>query len=591
MAENKKIRVTELDFDEIKSNFKAFLQNQSEFTDYNLDSSAMSVLLDVLAYNTHYNAIYANLIANEMFLDSASKRNSVVSLAKQLGYTPQSVRSARAKVDLFAVPSGTPSTLFLPKLQPFTAIKDGRTYTFYNKDSRIIVPIGGVYVFSDLEIVEGTPLTATFEVGPSTKFLLGNSNIDLSTLTVEVQESSDVVNVETFVRATSINNIKATTPVYYVQEVYDGLYEIKFGDGVIGKSVVNGNIVRISYIVSTGSDANSIKVFQFDGSTDVSAEFVMVLKEEATGGGEIETTESIKFRAPLAFSTQNRAVTAEDYKNIILTEYSDVDAVSVWGGEENDPPVFGRVFLSIKPKSGEILTEDQKLIIRRDILGRKGVIGIEPVFIDPEYLFLTVSSIFFYDPASTSKTEQNLIADVRSTIQSYNEDELEQFGGAFKYSQLLRKIDDTDRSISNNRTTLVMYKEFSIIEENALNYVIGFGNSIIPGTIITTAFRIPGSSIDYYIQDDGNNNLLIFSVVNGERVFNGTPVGIVDYVGGTLVLSNFAFSLATGDARVFATPRETDVAAIKNQLIRIRNEDIFVQAVPVNRFNNNIRTV
>jgi hypothetical protein len=591
MAENKKIRVTELDFDEIKSNFKAFLQNQSEFTDYNLDSSAMSVLLDVLAYNTHYNAIYANLIANEMFLDSASKRNSVVSLAKQLGYTPQSVRSARAKVDLFAVPSGTPSTLFLPKLQPFTAIKDGRTYTFYNKDSRIIVPIGGVYVFSDLEIVEGTPLTATFEVGPSTKFLLGNSNIDLSTLTVEVQESSDVVNVETFVRATSINNIKATTPVYYVQEVYDGLYEIKFGDGVIGKSVVNGNIVRISYIVSTGSDANSIKVFQFDGSTDVSAEFVMVLKEEATGGGEIETTESIKFRAPLAFSTQNRAVTAEDYKNIILTEYSDVDAVSVWGGEENDPPVFGRVFLSIKPKSGEILTEDQKLIIRRDILGRKGVIGIEPVFIDPEYLFLTVSSIFFYDPASTSKTEQNLIADVRSTIQSYNENELEQFGGAFKYSQLLRRIDDTDRSISNNRTTLVMYKEFSIIEENALNYVIGFGNSIIPGTIITTAFRIPGSSIDYYIQDDGNNNLLIFSVVNGERVFNGTPVGIVDYVGGTLVLSNFAFSLATGDARVFATPRETDVAAIKNQLIRIRNEDIFVQAVPVNRFNNNIRTV
>jgi hypothetical protein len=591
MSDNKKIRVTELDFDQIKENFKNYLKGQQEFTDYNLDSSALSVILDVLAYNTHYNAIYANLIANEMFLDSASKRNSVVSLAKQLGYTPQSVRAARASLDLFVIPQGSPSSIFLPKLQPFTTIKDGRTYTFYNKDSRVIVPVGNVYVFNDLEIIEGTPLSVAFEVENGTRFVIANSNVDLSTLTVEVQESADNVEKTNFVRATSINNIRGDSPVFYVQEIYDGLYEIKFGDGVIGKPVVPGNIVRLNYFVTNGDRANSAKQFTFEGSVDTPAEFVLILRDEATGGAQVESIESIKFRAPLAFATQNRAVTAEDYKNIILTSYPDVDAVSVWGGEDNDPPVFGRVFLSIKPKSGEILTEDQKLILRRDILGRKGVIGIEPIFIDPEYLYLTVSTIFFYDPASTNKTEPNLLADVRTTIQEYNQNELEQFGGAFRYSKLLRDIDNADTSISNNRTTISMYKEFTILSEAPLNYIVGFGNSIIPGTVITTAIRIPGDSTDFYLQDDTAGNILLFTVVNGERVFRGTPVGFIDYLSGTMALQNFSFSLSTGEARVYATPRESDIAAIKNQLLRIRDEDIFVQAVPVNRFNNNIRTV
>jgi hypothetical protein len=591
MSDNKKIRVTELDFDQIKENFKNYLKGQREFSDYNLDSSALSVILDVLAYNTHYNAIYANLIANEMFLDSASKRNSVVSLAKQLGYTPQSVRSSRAVIDLFAIPQGTPSSIFLPKLQPFTTIKDGRTFTFYNKESRVVVPVGNVYVFNDLELIEGTPLSVTYEVDIATRFIIANPNVDLSTLTIEVQESSDNIEKTSYVRATSINNIRADTPVFYVQEVYDGLYEIKFGDGVIGKPVIPGNVVRINYFVSNADLSNSAKQFTFEGSVDVPSEYVLILKDEATGGAQIENIESIKFRAPLAFATQNRAVTAEDYKNIILTSYPDVDAVSVWGGEDNEPPVFGRVFLSIKPKSGEILTEDQKLVLRRDILGRKGVIGIEPIFIDPEYLYLTLSTIFFYDPSSTTKGEPNLLADVRTTIQNYNEKELEQFGSAFKYSKMLRDIDEADTSISNNRTTLTMYKEFTILSETPLNYIIGFGNSIIPGTVISTAIRVPGDSTDFYLQDDTAGNILLFTVVNGERVFRGTPVGFIDYLSGTIALQNFSFSLSTGDARIYATPRESDIAAIKNQLLRIRDEDIFVQAVPVNRFNNNIRTV
>lgn len=591
MPDNKKIRVTELDFDQIKENFKSYLRNQNEFTDFNLDSSAFSVLLDVLAYNTHYNAIYANLLANEMFLDSATKRNSVVSKAKELGYTPQSVRSSRAIIDMFAIPAGTPSSIFLPKLQPFTTIKDGKTFTFYNKEAQVVVPLGNVYVFNNLEIIEGTPLTVTYEAEPNLRFIISNPNVDLSTVTVEVQESAENVEKTSFTRATSINNIRNDSPVFYVQEIYDGLYEIKFGDGVIGKSIISGNLVRITYIVSNGAEANFAKEFTFEGSVDVPAEFVLILKDQATGGAAIESIESIKFRAPLAFATQNRAVTAEDYKNIILTNFPDVDAVSCWGGEDNDPPVFGRVFLSIKPKSGEILTEDQKLILRRDVLGRKGVIGIEPIFIDPEYLYLVVSSIFFYDPAATPKGEPTLLADVRATIQIFNDDELEQYGGAFRFSKLLREIDATDNAISNNRTNITMYKEFSIVSEESLNYVLGFGNSIIPGTLISTAIRIPGNSTDFYIQDDTAGNIFIFTVVNGERVFNETAVGLVDYISGNVVLTEFSFSLSTGDARVYATPRESDVASILNQLLRIRDEDIFVQAVPVNRFNNNIRTV
>lgn len=591
MADNKKIRVTELDFDQIKENFKEFLRNQDEFTDYNLDSSALSVVLDVLAYNTHYNAIYANLLANEMFLDSASKRNSVVSKAKELGYTPQSVRAARARLDMFAIPQGNPSSIFLPRLQPFTTIKNGKTFTFYNNEARVIVPLGNVYVFNDLEIIEGTPLSVTYEVGLGERFIVANPNVDLSTLTVEVQESADNVETVTFTRATTINNIRGDSPVFYVQEIYDGLYEIRFGDGVIGKALTPGNLVRVSYFVTNGEDANSAKQFTFEGSADSIAEYVLILKDQAEGGAPIESIDSIKFRAPLAFATQNRAVTAEDYKNIILTTFPDVDAVSAWGGEDNDPPVFGRVFLSIKPKSGEILTEDQKLVLRRDVLGRKGVIGIEPIFIDPEYLYLTVSTIFFYDPAATPKGEPTLLADVKATIQDYNADELEQFGGAFRFSKLLREIDTTDNAISNNRTTTTMYKEFSILSEEPLNYILGFGNSIIPGTVISTGIRIPGDSTEFYVQDDTAGNILIFTVVNGERVFNGTPVGAIDYLEGTVVLTNFSFSLSTGDARIFATPRESDIASIYNQLLRIRDEDIFVQAVPVNRFNNNVRAV
>ena len=593
MATNKKIRVADLDFDEIKDNFKTFLRGQTEFTDYNFEGSALNVLLDVLAYNTHYNAIYANLVANEMFLDSASKRASVVSLAKQIGYTPESMTSAKAVVDMYVIPSGTPNSVYLPRLQPFSTVINNVPYTFYNIDSKIIVPLAGVYGFTGITLVEGTPVTNVYEVSAvPQRFILGNANIDLSTLRISVQETSSSTVAEQFIRATSINNITSTTPAFYVQETYEGLYEIVFGDGVIAKKLVPGNVVRVEYFVSSGRLANGASSFTFDGSFDVSAAVsALFLQRPAAGGAERESTESIKFKAPLTYSSQNRAVTADDYKNIVLANYSDTDAINVWGGEDNDPPVYGRVFMSIKPKSGEVLTSDAKNILEREILGRKSVIGIKPEFVDPEYLYLVTASVFFYDPSKSRLTETSLAANVKSEIVRYRDENLDDFASSFRYSRFVRLIDDADRAILSNRTVVTMYKEFAVVDEAPLNYRIGFGNSIIPGTIISTAIRQPGDSTDYFLQDDAVGNILQFTVVNGERLYNSNIVGSIDYINGTISLNNFAISIATVEARIYGSPRELDVAGIKNTILTIRPEDIIVTAVATNSYDSSIRSV
>jgi len=593
MATNNRIRVAELDFDEIKQNFKTFLQGQAEFTDYNFEGSALNVLLDVLAYNTHYNSVYTNLVANEMFLDSASKRSSVVSLAKQIGYTPESMTSARAIIDMYVQPPGAPNSIFLPRLQPFSTVINSVPYTFYNIDSKIVVPLGGVFAFTDITLVEGTPITNYYEVTPTQqRFILGNANIDLSTLRISVQETASSSVSEQYIRATTINNVTSVTPVFFVQETYDGLYEITFGDGVIGKKLIPGNVVRVEYFVSSGALANNGNSFTFDGSFDIPATVTtLFLQKPANGGSERESAESIKFKAPLTYSSQNRAVTAEDYKNIVLANYPDTDAINVWGGEDNDPPVFGRVFLSIKPKSGEVLTSEAKNVLEREVLGRKSVIGIKPEFVDPEYLYLVTSTTFFYDPAKTRLTESSLSANIRSEVLRFRDENLDDFASSFRYSRFVRTIDDADRSILSNRTIISMYKEFAVVDEIPLNYRFGYGNAIAPGTIISTAIRQPGSSIDFYLQDDAVGNILQFTVINGERLFINQIVGSVDYNNGTIFLNNFAMSISTVEARIYCSPRELDISGIKNTIVTIRPQDIIVTAIATNSFDPSLRSV
>jgi hypothetical protein len=357
--------------------------------------------------------------------------------------------------------------------------------------------------------------------------------------------------------------------------------------------LIPGNIIRVEYFVSSGAAANGAADFTFDGGFDISDAQVttLLLRTPSSGGAERESVDSIKFKAPLTFSSQNRAVTADDYKNIVLANYPDTDAINVWGGEDNDPPVFGRVFMSIKPKSGEVLSADAKNILEREVLGRKSVIGIKPEFVDPEYLYLVTSVLFFYDPSKTRLTESSLTANVRSEILRFRDEYLDDFASAFRYSRFVRMIDDADRSIQSNRTVLSMYKEFAVVDEAPLNYRIGFGNSIIPGTIISTAVRQPGSSIDFFLQDDAVGNILQFAVINGERVFLQNAVGSVNYQNGTITLNNFAISVATVEARIYCSPRELDVSGIKNAILTIRPEDVIVTPVPTNSYDSSIRSV
>ena len=346
------LRIAELDFDTIKQNLKEFLQNQDEFTDYDFEGSGLSVLLDILAYNTHYNAYLANMLVNESFLDSAVKRNSAVSIAKHLGYTPASARGARAIIDVTvnSVP-GTPTTLTLDRFTPFTTTINGVAYTFLNLNAVTATPTNSSYVFNNLTIVEGRFNQQSYvavQPGPAEKFEITETNVDTSTLLVTVQNSSTDLTTRAFTLSEDITGVDDDSLVYFLQENPFGRYEVFFGDGVIGKKLDPGNIISIRYLVSSGVETNvsdlitqSFTTTTIGGSSNVN----ITTESNSTSGSNKETITSIKFKAPLVNAAKNRAVTAEDYLALITSRFSEAESVSVWGGEENDPPIYGKVFI------------------------------------------------------------------------------------------------------------------------------------------------------------------------------------------------------------------------------------------------------
>jgi hypothetical protein len=357
---SKRMSVSELDFDTIKTNLKTFLKGQTEFADYDFEGSGLSVLIDLLAYNTHYNGIYTNLAVNEMFLDSASKRASVVSLSKMLGYTPRSAVCARAVVNAtISAPSSSPSVATLSAQQPFTTSIDGTSYTFYNlEDVTVSRSTGGNYIFPNLTIVEGTPLSFKYTVATGVRYIIPNANIDVSTLSVQVQESSTSDIYETFTRAEDLTSVTDTTKVYFLKEIDDGLYEITFGDGVLGTALTAGNVVTINYFVSSLEAPNSANIFTYNGVSVLGSNLSVVTVDAASNGSASEDLTSIKFNAPRLFAAQNRAVTPDDYKALIYSKFPAAQTVSVWGGEDNNPPVYGKTYICIKPKDATAIAID-----------------------------------------------------------------------------------------------------------------------------------------------------------------------------------------------------------------------------------------
>lgn len=578
MADSTNLRVTELDFDALKSNLKTYLKSQSEFTDYDFEGSGLAVLLDLLSYNTHYNAIYANLVANEMFLDSASKRSSVVSLAKHFGYTPRSIVSARAKINLTVVTTGAPQSLYLPKYTPFTTTIDGNEYTFYNLNSITKTPIStNTFYYPAIEVVEGTPLTYRYTVqNGQSKFSIPNMDVDTSTLLVEVQTSGSNPTTETFNLAGSGDfvSISSTDPVFFLEETSDGTFQIIFGDGNIGKQLSDGNIVKMTYLVSNGAAANNAQSFTLGSIAAFTlSSFNLTLAQKSGGGKDRETIDSVRHNATKFFVTQNRAVTAEDYKNIIVSEYPEVEAVSAWGGDTAVPPVYGKVYVSAKPVNGTTLTTEIKDKLLK-ILNKKNVVGITPEFVDPEYIYLKINTEFYYDPSKTISAGSTIEGNVLQTIKEFRVSELDNYDSIFRRSRLSRLIDYTDKSILNSNTNVTIYKLLPLNTEQRLTYVINFLNKV--ERIRSTAFRIQNDSTDYYLRDDGDGNIIRFHYNFGKEIIDSTNFGKINYEYGRLVLPSVAFSLLTDNCKIYADPMESDVVSAQNQIITIIDSDISI---------------
>ena len=425
-----KLQISELDFDGIKTNLKNFLSQQDEFRDYDFEGSGMSVLLDLLAYNTHYLGFNANMLANEMFLDSADLRASVVSKAKQVGYTPTSSTSADAVVDV-VVNDATGSSLTMTRGTKFTTTVNNISYSFVNNSELSITPLDGVYKFSNVTLNEGTLLNFKYTANSSDtdqRFIIPNNNVDTTTLTVKVQESSTDTTTNTYTLATGITGLDSTSKVYFLQEIENGRYEIYFGDGVLGKAISDGNIIIMDYIVCNRNAPNGATTFTLSGTLGGFSDATVTTISNSTNGSGPESIESIKYNAPRDYTSQDRAVTADDYKVLVKSLYANAQSVQVYGGEDAATPEYGKVFISIKAKSGSNLTESTKASIVSS-LKQYAVASVRPTIIDPETTFITLNTTFKYDSTATTKGSSTLETDVLNTITNYGTDTLENFTG------------------------------------------------------------------------------------------------------------------------------------------------------------------
>lgn len=484
---DQKLVVSELDFAQIKNNLKNFLRDQSEFTDFDFEAAGINVLLDILAYNTHYMAFYNNMIANEMFLDTALLRDSVVSHAKMLGYTPVSSVAPRATVNLQITRpvNDTTASLTLPR---FTRLQstplNGVSYTFVNLDSRTVNydPTCNRFCFDDLYIYQGQPLTYTFAYNatnnPTQSFELPDAGIDTSTLEILVQESSTSIKTERFTLATDATTVSSNSAVYFIDESRNGKYKIYFGDGVIGKSLTNGNIVIANYLRTDGAAANKSNAFSLIDSVGGFTNSIVYPTVAASGGDTQESVTKIRFSAPKAYVSNNRGVTKEDLIALINKNYPYFEAVNVWGGEENEPPIYGKVFVAAKPTLGFEITESEKLDVINNVIKPVSVVTVIPEFVDVDYNYLQVFAEVFYDSTKTTRSSDAIKSLVRTAIVNFKNTELDNFNSRFKLSKLLRAIDDAETSISYSDAVTVIEKRIIPQVGAARNYTLDFGTPI-----------------------------------------------------------------------------------------------------------------
>jgi len=607
-------RFTELDFFEIKDNLKKYLKSQKDFQDYEFEGSAMSTLLDILSYNTGYNGFYLNMLASEMFLDSAGFRESVVSHAKHLGYTPKSVSSLRLfanvrfeitdrAINIDALPK---SVLITPKDQIYCVL-DGEKYTFtpttstYLENPEIIYSINNAglrmatakFVATKLEFIEGKRFTHKWIVDNTLpvkqRYIIPNSDVDTSSIKVTVQDSEQSTNQALFTQFQDLNEITPTDLIYYVQEVSNSQYEVVFGDGVLGKKLEDGNVVNVEYVISSGNGATGATSFRPQGSFGgIKADNVYIDVLEAAGKyRDQETLDQIKFFAPRAYNTQNRAVTKNDYETLLKREIPAIKYLRVWGGEENVPPVYGKVFCAIQPDTGTALNEDEKNRILNTYIKPRSVLSIQVELVEPEYLSLIIDSTVQYFSNKTSKNRDDIKNLVYEKIKQFRTTYLSGFDADFRHSKLVKDIDSVDPTIESNLTTVKMKYRFvpaydvPLKTTVTLNNPISFGDSTNNvAAVNSTAFLYNG--ITAYISDNGKGQLYAYYLSNQQKIIVLPDAGTVDYEKGIINIQNVVVSNIPNNLNyidLIITPRINDVIALRNQILLLDDADISVTVV------------
>lgn len=593
------LNLTELDFEDIKTNLKAYLKSQSEFSDYNFEGSGLATLIDLLAYNTHYNGMLAHMVSNENFIDTAVKRESVVSIAKALGYTPRSYLGATATVTATVTPptSFTDTTLELSRDTAFTSAIGGVTYNFYPLESVTASAqvMDGVtkFVFTDLLVKEGVRTSNSFTVeaaNPQGPYIIPNRSVDASTIRARVQTSLGDTSLTTWNKSTTILDVKKDSRVYWLEEGVDGLTQLRFGDGVLGAKLAVDNILSVDYIASSGTTPNGAKTFNVAGIVSSSGETVSVATSSPASGGNIqETVDEIRFNAPRLNATRDRAVTESDYKSLILQSNSNIQSVAVWGGEKNDPPIYGKVFISLNPVEGQIITDQDKDNIKNSIIDPKTPVAITPEFVDPEYTYLQLEVISTYDPKITGLTKGEIETAVKLQIDNYFTNYLNKLNKSFYYSRLHDLINAQTPAIISTNIQIGLQKRVKVTLNSDFNYTVKFNQKLNPRELSSTFFNLETSgSITKVSLSDVPASTVVAPLYSGTGVVNAVgidgsiikAVGTINYDTGTVELPAMKITSLLGteiNLRINVKPHDS-IKDITTQAL-IRTSDTSTAAV------------
>ena len=591
-TKSSQINVTDLDFETIGDNLKNYLKGQDKLKDYDFEGSTMSLLVDLLAYSSHIGAVNTNIAGSELFLDSAQIRKNVVSRAKDLGFTPQSESCSKAIVDMTLLnvrnPDGSYPTITemtLPRGARFSTVYDGVSYNFVVADSKKPTQDLGKYSYTGITLAQGMFATDQYVYDrqiKNSKFVLSNERVDKGLLTVSVTSAGDTT---VFTQATDTAEVKTTSTVFYTQENEDGYVEVYFGDGVLGQELYDGDVITVTYIIVDGVHAEGSKNFTQVTAVNGYNSSTVVATVPATGGAEKESIESIKFKATKFYTSQNRLVTLNDYKAKVTEYYPNADAVAVWGGEDNDPPQYGKVFLAIKPKNSDYLTETEKTLVTNN-LNKLNMLTVRPTIVDADLVKILISTVFKYNANSTDLTQGELETLVTTTINNYDSSNLANFDAIFRHSNLVKEIDATHSSILSNITNIRLRKKQSVIVNTTKGYTIDFGNSLYHpndsynkeggGITITTGFYVQGDSVNIqYFDDDGLGNLRRYYQSGSTRIYQDSEAGTVDYSLGKFTINAINItSTVNTDASIDFTiiPTSYDVIAKRGNLVDISTD-------------------